>query len=245
MAQRTKRNIAEAALYVVWFAVAFLTAAFLVAFVLAMLDQFGLVDARQPSTLENVLIQALMYVALLGVAAGVPWLLRKRLKKLKLPKWRELLGLKQRPKWSHAGYAVAGFLAYIVFAQSVLFAARVMLGSEIMDQTQDVGFATANNSLWQLALIFVSLVVVAPLAEELVFRGFLFGRLRRVLSFWPTAILVSLIFATVHGQINVAIDTFVLSMVMSYAREETGSIWPCIGIHMTKNGVAFAILFLY
>jgi membrane protease YdiL (CAAX protease family) len=41
-----------------------------------------------------------------------------------------------------------------------------------------------------------------------------------------------------------AIDTFVLSMVLSTLREKTGSLWSAIGLHAIKNGVAFTLLFV-
>ena len=61
---------------------------------------------------------------------------------------------------------------------------------------------------------------------------------------WPAALIVSIIFGALHGQWNVAIDTFILSMVACYLREATGTIWPGVVIHMTKNAVAFVLLFV-
>jgi len=59
------------------------------------------------------------------------------------------------------------------------------------------------------------------------------------------ALVTSLVFAAVHGQWNVAIDTFALSLVLCALREVTGTIWAGILLHMFKNAIAFYVLFIY
>jgi hypothetical protein len=83
-------------------------------------------------------------------------------------------------------------------------------------------------------------------------RGFLFSSLKRGMTVVVAAIVTSSIFAIAHLQFGsdapllwlAAIDTFVLSLVLCYLRQKTGSLWPCIGLHMIKNGLAFTVLFL-
>jgi membrane protease YdiL (CAAX protease family) len=106
------------------------------------------------------------------------------------------------------------------------------------EQLQPIGFTDPRS--WQEAvMVFTSLVVIVPFAEELLFRGFIFAGFRKRLSFFATSILISLLFAVAHGQINVALDVFALSLVLCYLREKTQSLWPPIMLHMAKNGVAF------
>jgi membrane protease YdiL (CAAX protease family) len=62
---------------------------------------------------------------------------------------------------------------------------------------------------------------------------------------WVAAIITSTLFGLLHGQANVAIDTFVLSMVMVYAYESRkNNLWVPVLIHATKNLVAFVVLFV-
>jgi len=191
-------------------------------------------------TLVMMLVQAAVYVVMLAIGAGGPYLFKK---KLKLPKIHELLAVGRRPKLSDLGSGVK----YLLIYYGVLLAVTIPLGfllPEIMGEKQEIGFSLLGNAPWELILIFISLVVVAPVAEELLMRGVLFGRLRAKLPFLPTAILVSLVFAVAHWQINVSIDTFILSMAACFAREKTGTVFPGILIHMVKNGIAFGVLFL-
>ena len=99
-------------------------------------------------------------------------------------------------------------------------------------------------SQFEYVLAFISLVIVAPFAEEVLFRGYLFGKLQKYTSVWLSILITSLLFAVVHFQWNVGIDVFVLSIVLCLLRIVSGSLWPAILLHMVKNGVAFYFLFI-
>ena len=97
----------------------------------------------------------------------------------------------------------------------------------------------------ELWLTFILLVVAAPIVEELVFRGYLQGKLReRKVPVWLTVVVVSALFGLAHMQWNVAINVGILAVYMSIGRELTGSIWPGVIMHMMKNGLAFYLLFV-
>lgn len=137
--------------------------------------------------------------------------------------------------------AAMGFFAYFVITTSVMYVAGELF--HIPDEEQLIGFT--NPSGLELALAFVALVVVVPIAEELLFRGFIYKGVRRGFSFIVAAFVVSLLFAVAHGQLNVGIDVFCLSLVLCYLREKTDSLWPGILLHGLKNAVAFYMIFIY
>lgn len=126
-----------------------------------------------------------------------------------------------------------------------------LLTSIDIDQKQEIGFDSSAQG-GQLVLVFFGLVVLPPLAEEIIFRGFLYTRFRKYFSVIGAALLVSLLFSIGHLQLGsgnaplwaAAIDTFILSMILVYMREKTGSILPGIALHALKNGIAFSVLFL-
>lgn len=155
--------------------------------------------------------------------------------------WR-IFGLR-RPRAGWLKKLPLAYLAYLA-AAFLLFAVIQRLIPEFnLEQTQDVGFSN-HPAVWQIALAGTSLVLMTPLLEEILFRGIFFLGLRKTLNFWVSSIVVSLVFAAAHGQWNVALDTFVLSMVACWLVEKTGSIWPAILLHVVKNGVAFLLLFV-
>jgi len=98
----------------------------------------------------------------------------------------------------------------------------------------------------------VALVILAPIYEEILFRGVLFTGLRKKLPLITTGIIVSVIFGAAHlewggdSPLNwaAAIDTAVFSMVLVYLRETSKSLWPAIFLHGLKNAIAFTLVFV-
>ena len=147
------------------------------------------------------------------------------------------------PKWSEIGFGFLGVIVYFIASVLVMALARQLLTFVNWDQSQDVGLPTMLFGV-NLLIAFLFICVIVPILEELIFRGLIFGRLRVKFGFVLSATLTSVVFAVAHGQWNVAIDTFVLSMVACSAREITGSINAGIFIHMLKNMLAFYLLFV-
>jgi len=221
----------------VWITVCYFLAQ---ALVVAVWWVLGL-DASTNDALPSTLLTAGIYGLMLALSFGGAYLVRKH---LELPKVAELMALTRQIKWRDVGQAVLYALAYFGVLVVVMVAFQ-MLFPELANQEQDIGFAKTGNDWWQLVLIFIALVIIAPVAEELTMRGLLFGRLRAKISFWPTTIIVSLLFALAHWQINVGIDVFILSLFLCYVREKTGAIYAPVMIHILKNLVGFLALFVW
>lgn len=180
----------------------------------------------------------LAYLLALGVILGTFTAIRNSTKGLK-----EILGVKKRPNWGILYYVLAGYAVYFLLSFVLLALSEMLIPGFNVDEEQSVGFEQLNGQV-EYVMAFLALVVLAPVVEEAIFRGFLFGRLRKNMNFWWTALLVSLVFGAIHLQLNVGVDVFALSLILCYVREKTGSIWAGVGIHMVKNSLAFAILFL-
>jgi membrane protease YdiL (CAAX protease family) len=75
----------------------------------------------------------------------------------------------------------------------------------------------------------VLILGIVPFCEELFFRGFLYGGLRRRLPFPVAAVISAVVFGAVHlNEANVY--------------ERTGSLWSTIAIHVTNNAIVFTYL---
>ena len=90
----------------------------------------------------------------------------------------------------------------------------------------------------------MALVIIAPIMEELLFRGWLYGKLRLKIPKVAAIVTTSLLFGLVHMQWNVGVNVFAMSVVLCALREVTGTIYAGILTHMIKNGVAFYLLFV-
>ncbi len=157
-----------------------------------------------------------------------------------------------RPELRDVGYALAGYAVYFVSFIAISIITKMLLPSLNMNQEQELGFSKETTGA-ALALVFASLVILPPITEEIVTRGFLYTGLRKKLPVVIATIITSMLFAAAHLQWGsgnallwiAALDTFVLSLILVYLREKTGSLWPSIAVHMFKNGMAFALLFIF
>lgn len=157
---------------------------------------------------------------------------------------KKILGIAKNPCVKDFGLSLLGFGAYLVLTIIFGIVVQSIWNGFDADQTQPVGFQGIKYN-YEFVLAFIALVVVPPIVEELLFRGYLFGKLRAKSGFWLSAIITSVLFGLVHLQWNVGVDVFALSLVLCYLRERTGTVWAGIALHMIKNGMAFFLLFLH
>jgi len=159
-------------------------------------------------------------------------------KKVKLSQ----LGLRKPKSSSNWFLVIPTFFAYA----GVLFVAdtalRYFLPELNLDQEQELVFKNAAG-IYQMIIAGIALLVVAPVTEELIFRGFIFKGFRNKLGFLLAAIISSALFGIAHGQLNVAVDTFILGMFLCFLYEKSKSIWLPIALHAFKNGIAFYLIF--
>ena len=90
------------------------------------------------------------------------------------------------------------------------------------------------------------IVVVAPLCEEIFFRGFLYRILRGRLGLWPALVIDGALFGAVHltsgGPLAVALIA-PLGFLLCLVYERSGSLFPCIALHALNNAVVSAAEF--
>jgi len=148
------------------------------------------------------------------------------------------LGLR-RPPASAFWIAFLGLVVYFTFA--ILYGSFV--GPHQKDITRSLGYGRgAGVSIAVGTLI----VLAAPISEEIFFRGFLFGGLRRRLPFVAAAVISAAIFGVFHytgsGSVTLLPQLAALGLVQAWIYERSGSIVPTIGVHMLNNALAFALI---
>jgi len=90
----------------------------------------------------------------------------------------------------------------------------------------------------------ISIVVAAPIAEELVFRRFAYGAMREKMPKIVAALISSLMFAVAHGNLLSLFFTFVLGMLLSVSYEVSGSIVVPIIIHASFNASSYLVSYV-
>ncbi len=88
---------------------------------------------------------------------------------------------------------------------------------------------------------FALIVVVAPVAEESFFRGFLLPVFAGRWGFWVGASFASMLFAMAHLAPGVMLPAFVSGMLLAWLYRRTGSLWNCCMAHGAQNALAFAV----
>jgi len=167
----------------------------------------------------------------LGVTLGF-----LRLRRIPL---RPLVG-SSSPLGRHVGIGVGlGILA--VIASTLIVSLLVALSGSDATPDQVLTGGLLETPL-QLALAVVAAVVLAPLAEELLFRGLLHRSLRRRLSLAPATVLSSVLFAVVHVDVALSqpialVGLTLVGGILAIAYERTGSLLVPVVIHAVHNAV--------
>ncbi len=131
-----------------------------------------------------------------------------------------------------------------VAVRVTVFIAELFNGHEYqMPQHQQLELVAQHPQLALQVLIFISAVVIAPLFEELLFRGLVQTMIRSLLfeggnRAWLAIAFSSAIFVIMHEDQSHWPALFVLGLCMGYAYEKSGSLWRPIFIHAIFNATA-------
>ncbi len=99
-----------------------------------------------------------------------------------------------------------------------------------------------DRSQFPLA-IFIGAAVVAPVVEEIFFRGFVFSGLRNRWDWKKAALASAGLFALAHIIPTSVLPIFVLGLIFAFLYHESGSIWPGILMHMLTNSIAILVAY--
>lgn len=153
------------------------------------------------------------------------------------------LGLKWR-QWPLV-FAIAPIT---VFGMWALFAGLYAIG--YMDLMETLGvekvqevvtvFQTEKSPLL-LGLMAFTAAFVAPVCEEVVFRGYLYPVMKKFSGPWVAGLCSALIFSAVHGSFAALLPLFIFGMVLVVLYEWTGSIWLPISVHFLFNSATVVI----
>ena len=165
--------------------------------------------------------------------------------------WRvkivEWLGLRWK-KWPFV-FAIAPVTVFFMWCfMGVLFVSgwntwlEKSLGIESMQEAVKV-FKEVKDPI-VIALMAATAAFVAPVAEEVVFRGYLYPAAKRFCGPAGGIMFSSLVFAAAHGHVVALLPLFVLAVILCLLYEFTGSIWACMSVHFLFNAATVAIQLL-
>lgn len=134
------------------------------------------------------------------------------------------------PRRVGSGLLVLWALLPVIYGTFLLLAALGYRGFQ--PQVQQL---TTREKGWQSLAFFA--VVVAPVLEEIIFRGLLYPAVRRMGGRFLAVGVTSVLFGIVHQPPVVWAPLTILGVVLAYLVETAGSVLPCIAAHMAFNAL--------
>lgn len=135
-----------------------------------------------------------------------------------------------------------------VISMWVLFAGLYELGyMDLMDRLgvekvqETITIFQKEKDVLVLVLMAIAAAVVAPVCEEIVFRGYLYPVAKKFAGPWMAALCTALIFSAAHGSFSALLPLFVFGLVLVALYEFTGSIWAPMAVHFLFNGATVAV----
>ncbi|MFC6230545.1 CPBP family intramembrane glutamic endopeptidase [Paenibacillus allorhizosphaerae] len=118
------------------------------------------------------------------------------------------------------------FSIYAQAATSIIFGTSVGAYDGILDS---------------FAIMPVYAVIIAPIAEEIVYRKIIFSFLSKFMNFWIASSISSTIFALGHFNLNRFIGYFITGMIFCYFYKKSQSILPMMAAHSSINFISLLV----
>jgi len=147
-------------------------------------------------------------------------------------------GLVRTQFWRAVGIVIGVYIAFYAFAG--IWASLLNI-DEQSDLPDELG---ADSSTAALVAVLVLVCVMAPVAEEFLFRGLLFTSLRASAGLWPAAIVTGAMFGAIHvgsSPVGLLVPLAVLGLGLCLIYAWTRSLYPCVALHAVNNAIAFGV----
>jgi membrane protease YdiL (CAAX protease family) len=155
--------------------------------------------------------------------------------------WSDL-GIKPFNFWYGLGLAISAFFVTRVFIFVYVFIAQklgLQQSKDVLERLPDLFGKGFGGFL--LAVLVVA--IIAPIVEELFFRGFVYASFRQRWGVATAAILSSVLFALFHQDPFTYIPIVIIGIALALLYENTGSIWPSVMLHSLNNLISIVVLY--
>jgi ABC-2 type transport system permease protein/sodium transport system permease protein len=135
------------------------------------------------------------------------------------------------------------------FAQEAFFVNEWLGISDLNERFAEIGSFARELRRLPFGLVVVTLAIVPGVCEELFFRGFFFGAIRSVLSAGQTVAATAVLFGLLHVVSGNAflperfIPSLFLGLFLGWVRLRSGSVLPCMLLHVVHNATLLAIAY--
>jgi membrane protease YdiL (CAAX protease family) len=197
---------------------------------------FANVDSTRVSLPANIDTRGLLLSALYfwGLVLGTI-LLSLRLRGVRLS---TVFGLDQLPLRKSILWGVSLLVCALPLIFAASYLASYFLHSDPTTDSQEIiQIFEHSKSIGERLPIILLAVVIAPVAEELAFRGYLYGVMRRYFGALPALVFTAVLFAIIHLNVPTLFPLFILSCLFTVSYEATGSLLVPMTMHALFNTI--------
>ncbi len=198
-------------------------------------EEVAAVDENGPGTLlVNIAYFFFVGVMTFGI---IEWVRNRRVV--------ELFGLRRLSLPLIIIYTIFGGVASIVICAWALGGVSQELMERVFTDLaaqETVETLQQNNSGTFLILSIIMACIAAPLVEELLFRGYMYGALKRATSPVFSAVVVGALFSVVHGNLPALLPLWAFSVILCLAYEWSRCLWVPIGMHAFFNAANIVLM---
>ena len=205
-----------------------------------VLEKAGVTAFKSPDSFARLLLGTLSF-------QGATWVLIFIFLKQHAVNWRDAFGLRDPKLKSSLALAMGLLVLFVAPAawwwQEISAQILTQMGWSVEDQAAVTMFKGAKA--WgEYAYLSFFAVVLAPVAEEFIFRGMLYPFIKQ-LGFPKLALFgTSFLFALIHADKAIFIPLFVLALALTWLYERTDNLLAPIAAHSLFNGANLVVLFL-
>ena len=164
--------------------------------------------------------------------------------------WRvrpvEFFGLNW-PQWRWIFLIVPGFLMGVILLASIVWLAgwpdfvKENFGGGLQESVKAI---RETNDIALIAAMISAAVIGAPIAEEIIFRGYLYPVAKKYTSQWFAVLFTGVLFGVVHMNLMGFPQLALIGILLAILYEITGSLWVPIFCHMAFNGMSMSLMLL-
>ena len=194
------------------------------------------IDAPQVISLQAIIVNSVLYGSLiLGICGVIGFLGNSPI---------TIFGL-QPARFPKAAFT--GVLWLIITYPLILMTQETVqrFTGSADDSQLIVRYFLEHPDLHHRIAVILMAVIVAPVAEEIIFRGYFYGVIRRFGGRIPALLTSSLLFAAIHVHLPSIPGLFILAMILCFLYERTASLWAPIALHAAFNASTIIFLILW
>lgn len=153
-----------------------------------------------------------------------------------------------RLKWAELGKTYLSTRPWGALLWVMLLAVGTILPAEWIYEQMQIAMPEAYEQMFEGIMKepwgYLAIGIVAPLAEEIVFRGAILGKLLKLLGRqrrWIAIGISAIIFGLIHGNIAQGVHAFIIGLLLGWMFCRTNSVVPGVVFHWVNNTVAYVM----